>query len=178
MLMPNGIRVVVEVDGQHHYGVLDTDHPRGRRYIASSPKYSEMVAEDRSLRLAGYEVYRFGGHELLADKPAASVMVAAFFGDLLSPERSTTNPAIIKATLSMRTTGTPGPSRLPAQLAMCTAVRSVSHRKRPLLYTAFPFGLGGAVLGEVDRDQEQARCVVPNPAAVLVLRVESVRPRP
>lgn len=48
-------RIVIEVDGVQHYA-------DGEK---ASPKlYSEMVAEDRRLRLVGYEVYRFGGYEL------------------------------------------------------------------------------------------------------------------
>jgi very-short-patch-repair endonuclease len=48
-------RVVIEVDGKQHYADGE---------IASTQKYSEMVAEDRKLKLAGYEIYRFGGYEL------------------------------------------------------------------------------------------------------------------
>ncbi|WP_217359997.1 hypothetical protein [Anabaena sp. UHCC 0253] len=48
-------RVVIEVDGKQHYANDE---------IASTQKYSEMVAEDRKLKLAGYEIYRFGGYEL------------------------------------------------------------------------------------------------------------------
>ncbi len=39
-----------------------------------------MVAEDRRLRLAGYEVYRFGAQELVL--PGAPHLVAAFFNGL------------------------------------------------------------------------------------------------
>ena len=34
--------------------------------VASPERYAAMVSEDRALRLARYEVYRFGGHELAA----------------------------------------------------------------------------------------------------------------
>lgn len=64
-------RVVLEVDGKQHYAHGDT---------ASPALYSEMVAEDRRLRLAGYEVYRFGGAELMKDD--ASTMLAEFFDQL------------------------------------------------------------------------------------------------
>lgn len=64
-------RVVLEVDGKQHYATGDT---------ASPTLYSEMVAEDRRLRLAGYEVYRFGGAELMKD--GADRMVAEFFDQL------------------------------------------------------------------------------------------------
>jgi hypothetical protein len=55
LLLPNHVRIVIEVDGKQHYADGDTASPR---------LYSEMVAEDRALRLRGYEVFRFGGYEL------------------------------------------------------------------------------------------------------------------
>ncbi|MUN53915.1 hypothetical protein GMA10_01505 [Kocuria koreensis] len=64
-------RVVLEVDGKQHYAHGD---------VASPKLYSEMVAEDRRLRLTGYEVYRFGGAELMAD--GAAQMLADFFDQL------------------------------------------------------------------------------------------------
>lgn len=72
LLFSDRKRVVIEVDGKHHYAQGDE----------ASPKlYSEMVAEDRRLRLTGYEVYRFGGHELTQD-PGAAKKVGAFFDQL------------------------------------------------------------------------------------------------
>lgn len=50
-------RVVLEVDGKQHYADGD---------VASPQAYARMVAEDRKLRLRGYEIYRFGGHELIS----------------------------------------------------------------------------------------------------------------
>jgi hypothetical protein len=41
-----------------------------------------MVAEDRRLKLAGYQVFRFGGHEL--GQPAAVAMLNEFFDELHS----------------------------------------------------------------------------------------------
>lgn len=64
-------RVVLEVDGKQHYATGDT---------ASPALYSEMVAEDRRLKLSGYEVYRFGGAELM--KNGADKMLAEFFDQL------------------------------------------------------------------------------------------------
>lgn len=64
-------RVVLEVDGKQHYADGDTASPR---------LYSEMVAEDRRLRLSGYEVYRFGGAELM--ETDADKMLAEFFDRL------------------------------------------------------------------------------------------------
>ncbi|MBO3752155.1 hypothetical protein J5X84_39355 [Streptosporangiaceae bacterium NEAU-GS5] len=72
MLLPHGVRIVLEVDGKQHYAQGDAASPR---------LYSEMVAEDRKLRLKGYEVYRFGGYELM--QPNASVVVREFFERLL-----------------------------------------------------------------------------------------------
>lgn len=64
-------RVVLEVDGKQHYANGDT---------ASPALYSEMVSEDRRLKLAGYEVYRFGGAELM--KNGADKMLIEFFDQL------------------------------------------------------------------------------------------------
>ena len=58
--------MVIEWDGAQHYAD-DTVLANGRRY-ANPRCYAEMMAEDRALRLRGYEVYRFGGHEL--DEPS------------------------------------------------------------------------------------------------------------
>jgi hypothetical protein len=46
-----------------------------------------MVAEDRRLRLAGYEVYRFGGAELSPDDLDAPARVERFFDELLDRHR-------------------------------------------------------------------------------------------
>jgi hypothetical protein len=37
--------------------------------VADPRRYAEMAAEDRALQLAGYEVYRFGAHELTTVRP-------------------------------------------------------------------------------------------------------------
>lgn len=73
LLFPHGARVVLEVDGQHHYAEGDRPSPR---------LYSKMVAEDRALRLKGYEVFRFGGYELNRDD--SSAMLRQFFAELLA----------------------------------------------------------------------------------------------
>jgi very-short-patch-repair endonuclease len=71
LLLRGGIRIVIEVDGKHHYADGDS---------ASPAQYSKMVAEDRTLRLKGYEVYRFGGGEL--GEPDAPSMLRRFFDEL------------------------------------------------------------------------------------------------
>jgi very-short-patch-repair endonuclease len=74
LLFSNRRRVVIEVDGRQHYA-----DPDGR---ANTALYAAMVAEDRRLRLAGYEVYRFGGKEL--DASAVSSQRLQEFFDALT----------------------------------------------------------------------------------------------
>lgn len=89
LMLEQGVRIVIEIDGRHHYAVQDASV--SDRFIANAQRYAEMVAEDRRLRLMGYEVYRFGGHEF-ADVdleqhkvgPRAQQCVADFFDRLLA----------------------------------------------------------------------------------------------
>jgi very-short-patch-repair endonuclease len=74
LLLPNRQRVVIEVDGRQHYTNDDG--------YANTSRYAEMVREDRSLRLAGYEVYRFGGKEL-EDEQTGRALVRQFCESLL-----------------------------------------------------------------------------------------------
>ena len=69
MLFPKNIRVVIEVDGKHHY----TDENGN----ACSKTYAKMVSADRDLILAGYEVYRFSTSEL--NKNTYEKIVTDFF---------------------------------------------------------------------------------------------------
>jgi hypothetical protein len=48
LLLPERKWIVIEIDGKQHYAVGDRANPR---------LYEEMMAEDRRLRLAGYEVF-------------------------------------------------------------------------------------------------------------------------
>ena len=78
MLFGRGIRVVLEVDGKQHYS-----EPDG----TASPKlYADMVAADRQLKLAGYELYRFGGLEVTSNQPEA--MLKDFFEKLLAKHKA------------------------------------------------------------------------------------------
>ena len=70
LLLPNRATVVIEVDGQHHF--TRNDRP--------SLAYSEMVSADRDLRLAGYEIYRFGANELVG--AGALALIERFFDRL------------------------------------------------------------------------------------------------
>jgi hypothetical protein len=78
ILLPGRQRIVLEVDGKHHFADGE---------IASLKVYSEMVSADRELRLAGYEVYRFGANELVG--PGAEKLVADFFDKLFRLHRVT-----------------------------------------------------------------------------------------
>ena len=62
LLLPGGRRVVLEVDGKTHYAESSGE--------ASPRSYAEMVSGDRDLRLAGYDVYRFGALELVDEAGA------------------------------------------------------------------------------------------------------------
>ncbi|HIA51759.1 MAG TPA: hypothetical protein EYN91_06670 [Candidatus Melainabacteria bacterium] len=55
ILFSSSVRVVIEVDGSQHFSDAG---------IASLKLYAEMVEADRDLKLAGYEIYRFGANEL------------------------------------------------------------------------------------------------------------------
>ena len=65
MLLPNRVRVVLEIDGKQHYADAD-----GR---ADPNRYAKMVLADREKRLAGYEIYRFGASELGSEASARAV---------------------------------------------------------------------------------------------------------
>lgn len=69
LLLPQGVRVVIEVDGKHHYADSAGN--------ADVQRYAQMVQADRELKLAGYEVFRFGAAEL--QTPTAKADVKAFF---------------------------------------------------------------------------------------------------
>ncbi|MCP4614782.1 MAG: hypothetical protein GY845_39380 [Planctomycetes bacterium] len=80
ILFSNHERIVIEVDGKQHYADDSKASPR---------KYAEMVAADRELRLAGYEIYRFGGYELQESR--GSKLVKEFFCKLLQKHGIATN---------------------------------------------------------------------------------------
>ena len=63
-------RIVIEVDGAHHYA-----HPDGRR---DPVRYAAMMSADRDLRLSGYEVFHFGAEDL-RDPARATPMLTDFF---------------------------------------------------------------------------------------------------
>ena len=77
LLLPDNQRVVIEIDGKQHYSEENTSSPR---------KYSEMVSEDRKLRLLGYEVYRFGGYELMSSECTENgeALIQGFFERLFA----------------------------------------------------------------------------------------------
>jgi very-short-patch-repair endonuclease len=67
LLLPQGRRVVLEVDGAHHY--------------AGSGNYTAGVRGDRDLKLSGYEVFRFSSTEL-SDIDQARLLLREFFARL------------------------------------------------------------------------------------------------
>ncbi len=73
LLFPNRARVVIEVDGKQHYSDAGG--------AAAPTKYAIMVAEDRKLRLKGYEVFRFGGAEFM--RKDSQTVLSKFFDELL-----------------------------------------------------------------------------------------------
>jgi len=88
LMLENGIRVVLEVDGQHHYA---TEDKKSKALVADPQKYAVGAREDRRLRLLGYEVYRFGAAEFsdttispVRIGPISQKVVAAFFDRLLT----------------------------------------------------------------------------------------------
>ena len=79
LLLPHGQRVVLEVDGSHHYASPDGKRPDPARY-------ADGMRGDRELKLAGYEVFRFGATEL-QDREQARGLLQAFFADLFRAVR-------------------------------------------------------------------------------------------
>jgi very-short-patch-repair endonuclease len=73
LLMPHGQRVVLEVDGSHHF-----TSPDGQ---PDAVKYADSVRGDRDLKLSGYDVFRFGATEL-QDPEHARTLLQQFFKDL------------------------------------------------------------------------------------------------
>lgn len=78
MIFSETQRVVIEIDGVQHYA--DYVHGNSRHY-ASVDKYAEMVAAQREMTLAGYDVYRFGGKELY-DESVGKIKIQDFFKKL------------------------------------------------------------------------------------------------
>lgn len=76
LLLPQRARVIVEIDGQQHYSTSIAMSAK-----PSPAEYARTVRSDRHLRLAGYEVYRFGGYEL-RDEPTTATAVEEFFSRL------------------------------------------------------------------------------------------------
>jgi very-short-patch-repair endonuclease len=77
LLLPYNVRVVIEVDGKHHYA--------DNNGIADASRYAAMMAADRELRLAGYDVYRFGASELGGDR--GRIVIREFFERLFEFHR-------------------------------------------------------------------------------------------
>lgn len=74
LLLPDHRRVVIEIDGRHHFSAEDG--------TASLEKYSDMMTADRDLRHAGYELYRFGANEVCGSN--ATAKISRFLSKLMS----------------------------------------------------------------------------------------------
>jgi very-short-patch-repair endonuclease len=72
LLLPHGHRVVLEVDGATHYSAGGRSDPA---------VYAKGTRADPELKLAGYEVFRFGATELQNPRNAEP-MLRQFFADL------------------------------------------------------------------------------------------------
>jgi hypothetical protein len=81
LLLHDGIRVVVEVDGKQHYATEKGE--------ADPRRYAKMVSADRELALAGYHVFRFGAAELQSADDFEAVKL--FFRNLF--KRFSVSPA-------------------------------------------------------------------------------------
>ena len=80
MLFSESQRVVIEIDGVQHYA----EYVEGnKKHYASVDKYADMMAAQREMSLAGYDVYRFGAKELY-NLTIGKRKVCAFFDRLFS----------------------------------------------------------------------------------------------
>jgi hypothetical protein len=62
VLLGEGKKCVVEVDGPSHYAEYDEGE---RNYTVSEPRYARNLKIERSLRRQGWEIYRFANIEVL-----------------------------------------------------------------------------------------------------------------
>jgi hypothetical protein len=74
LLLPQRKRVVIEIDGKQHYSEDERPSPK---------RYAHMVSEDRRLKLAGYDVYRFGGYEFVNQNVCIKI-IRSFFQQLFT----------------------------------------------------------------------------------------------
>ncbi len=95
MLFPHGVRVVIEVDGKHHYSDSIGN--------ADARLYAKMAKADRDLKLSGYQVFRFGAVEL-TDTPAGKAIVAEFFQALFDRHSVSYSGAGVAQFLNVDTT--------------------------------------------------------------------------
>lgn len=72
LLLPRGRRVVLEVDGKHHYSTND---------LADPALYAKNMRADRDLKLSDYDVFRFGADELRTEEQTHTT-IQGFFRDL------------------------------------------------------------------------------------------------
>ena len=73
LMLINGHRIVIELDGKQHYSEDDKPSPK---------KYADLVEYDRKMKLLGYDVYRFGGYEFTMTD--VTIKIHKFFNQLIS----------------------------------------------------------------------------------------------
>jgi hypothetical protein len=73
LMLYNGRRIIIEIDGVHHYSIDGKPSPK---------LYSEMVKYDRKMKLHGYEIFRFGGYEFMSSD--IDIVIKDFFMKLIT----------------------------------------------------------------------------------------------
>jgi hypothetical protein len=73
LMLYNGRRIIIEIDGVHHYSIDGKPSPK---------LYSEMVKYDRKMMLHGYEIFRFGGYEFMSSD--IDIVIKDFFRKLIT----------------------------------------------------------------------------------------------
>ena len=121
LLLSDRVRVVLEIDGKHHYADGE---------IASPKRYSEMAEADRDLQLAGYEVYRFGGHELLQEDAEQSARRTTTAAVLQTPALMM---IVTAALMIMQIIPSMGIAAVPEQRAAYARMAQVQERIASLL---------------------------------------------
>jgi hypothetical protein len=62
LMLSQGRKCVIEIDDPGHYATYDETT---RSYSVSEERYTRNLREERSLRMHGFEIFRFSNHEVL-----------------------------------------------------------------------------------------------------------------
>jgi hypothetical protein len=69
LLLKNNRSLIIEIDGRDHYARVLNPRPAEYKYdiyVADPDRYADMMAEDRAMKFAGYEVLRYGAKKISA----------------------------------------------------------------------------------------------------------------